>query len=489
MPLSATDCLPYQVRGGGLGSLAEEALSAKDAAAGRAASELTPRPPKGAPPDRFGGGPNRRRRSQMVQGALIHLAKEDEARPLHEQLRNALARQAVRVIDLFKQWDMSQDMSLSRHEFLVGVRKLGLPVDDAAIHQCFDEWDVDGSGTLALTEFNTILRRGSSIALPSHLRFDAEKMARRRRHRAEQMRIKLSTKVARALVRKQRLARKARTERGKMGPGSGSGSGSSLGLGSGSGSGGDAMSSAQRQVLQRLGADPDMLVAALARFDTDGDASVSRREFHLALPTLGVQIDKATIDALYDSMDINGDGQVSLTHVAKAMRDALVPGSKLAKRQFDGSHTSKLVRFGDTSHRPLHEQLHDELVRNAVRVLDFFRDMDSDGNGEVDRAEFAQALPLLGLHAPPEAVAACFDLFDKDGAGTITFRRMNKLLREAKHNKALKTAQRKRVEVVEEVVQVVDSAALKFAMMRECSKLQPVRLNKESDDPYSLSVA
>ena len=63
-------------------------------------------------------------------------------------------------------------------------------------------------------------------------------------------------------------------------------------------------------MLQRLGADPDMLVAALARFDTDGDASVSRREFHQALPTLGVQIDKATIDALYDSMDINGDGQV-----------------------------------------------------------------------------------------------------------------------------------------------------------------------------------
>ena len=471
----ATDCLPYQVRGGGLGSLAEEALSAKDAAAGRAASELTPRPPKGAPPDRFGGGPNRRRRSQMVQGASIHLAKEDEARPLHEQLRNALARQAVRVIDLFKQWDMSQDMSLSRHEFLVGVRKLGLPVDDAAIRKCFDEWDVDGSGTLALTEFNTILRRGASITLPSHLRFDTDKLARRRRHRAELMRFKLSTKVARALVRKQRLARKARTEGGKMG--------------SGSGSGGDAMSSAQRQVLQRLGADPDMLVAALARFDTDGDASVSRREFHLALPTLGVQIDKATIDALYDSMDFNGDGQVSLTHLAKAMRDALVPGNKLAKRQFDGSHTSKLVRFGDTSNRPLHEQLHDELVRNAVRVLDFFRDMDSDGNGEVDRAEFAQALPLLGLHAPPEAVAACFDLFDKDGAGKITFRRLNKLLREAKHNKALKTAQRKRVEVVEEVVQVVDSAALKFAMMRECSKLQPVRLNKESDDPYSLSAA
>ena len=37
---------------------------------------------------------------------------------------------------------------------------------------------------------------------------------------------------------------------------------------------------------------------------------------------------------------------------------------------------------------------------NAVRVIDLFREWDTDGNGMIDRDEFRKAMPELGFHAP-----------------------------------------------------------------------------------------
>ena len=94
---------------------------------------LTPQPPKGAP-TRV-AAPRRKPKRRVVGGSgggvlgSFQLSSEDNAKPMAEQLRNALTRQAARVIDLFREWDTSQDMSLSRKEFLDGVTRLGLPVD------------------------------------------------------------------------------------------------------------------------------------------------------------------------------------------------------------------------------------------------------------------------------------------------------------------------------------------------------------------------
>ena len=41
--------------------------------------------------------------------------------------------------------------------------------------------------------------------------------------------------------------------------------------------------------------------------------------------------------------------------------------------------------------------LRDALFHHAVRVIDLFREWDSDASGKVNKTEFAQALPSLGL--------------------------------------------------------------------------------------------
>ena len=75
-----------------------------------------------------------------------------------EQLRSALTKSAVRVIDLLRDWDFNGDGVVSRREFIKGIKMLGLPGGSFA-GQLFDSWDVNNSGTVDMRELNKVLRR------------------------------------------------------------------------------------------------------------------------------------------------------------------------------------------------------------------------------------------------------------------------------------------------------------------------------------------
>ena len=141
---------------------------------------------------------------------------EDDDRPYAVQLRDTLSKQAVRVIDLFREWDEDGDGTVSKLEFRKAMPMIGLdvPLDEidkvrspAPIHrpppthrpaptalrhhahrpirtyvcshvsvifarvltQLFDEWDPDGSGVLELRELNKLLRRGGEVTLDAKM--------------------------------------------------------------------------------------------------------------------------------------------------------------------------------------------------------------------------------------------------------------------------------------------------------------------------------
>ena len=76
------------------------------------------------------------------------------------QLREALARNAVRVGDLFREWDDGNSGTVTRAEFHRGMRELGFEASEEAIDEVFNSWDPDGSGILELREVERQLRRG-----------------------------------------------------------------------------------------------------------------------------------------------------------------------------------------------------------------------------------------------------------------------------------------------------------------------------------------
>ena len=94
-------------------------------------------------------------------------------KPIQEQLRDALVKQGVKVITLFREWDEDGDGTVSKKEFRKAMPLLGLDVPRADIDALFDSWDPDGSGKLAMKEVEKQLRRGSEIELDAKMQAGA----------------------------------------------------------------------------------------------------------------------------------------------------------------------------------------------------------------------------------------------------------------------------------------------------------------------------
>ena len=62
-------------------------------------------------------------------------------------------------------------------------------------------------------------------------------------------------------------------------------------------------------------------------------------------------------------------------------------------------------------------------------MLDLFRSWDTDGDGEVSRAEFHRAMPELGLDVEKHDIDALFDEWDRDGGGSLDLKELQKVLR------------------------------------------------------------
>ena len=77
------------------------------------------------------------------------------------QLREALSKNMVRVVDLFREWDTNGDGTVNKAEFRKAMPKLGLRVPASDVDALFDSWDPDGSGTVEINELSRVLRQGS----------------------------------------------------------------------------------------------------------------------------------------------------------------------------------------------------------------------------------------------------------------------------------------------------------------------------------------
>ena len=75
---------------------------------------------------------------------------ESSDKTVAEQLREALSKAAVRVGDLFRDWDDDNSGTVSREEFHKAMAELQFNVPASEIDALFSEWDPDGSGVLAV---------------------------------------------------------------------------------------------------------------------------------------------------------------------------------------------------------------------------------------------------------------------------------------------------------------------------------------------------
>jgi len=78
---------------------------------------------------------------------------------IQQQIRRALAANAVRVMDLFREWDENNDGFLSADEFQKAMPLLGIHAAKAEIDELFHSMDGDNDGIVTFKEFNRTLRK------------------------------------------------------------------------------------------------------------------------------------------------------------------------------------------------------------------------------------------------------------------------------------------------------------------------------------------
>ena len=327
----------------------------------------------------------------------------DDVEALATALRNAIAKQGDRVKDVFKALDKDGDGSVSQKEFSDGILGLGLPlakeqfahIDGApspahpppqsCVHTrrlwpcnvpcdspppasstgLFALLDADSSGSIDYRELNKKLRK------------DALQLGSRNK----------------SPLRK-RSGSPSKSTSFTLGDVDGDGDGQVDS---------DEMVAALKKALKE---NATRIIDLFKEWDEDGDGNVSKKEFLKALPQLGIDVDKETASTLFDAFDPDGGGDISYKELSSKLHDkddaALEASIRKASQRSAAlkkqrkTHLSKEERQGgayalrdgpmgkssqlqgldidEESDVPVAQQLRNALSKNAMRVIDLFRE-------------------------------------------------------------------------------------------------------------------
>ena len=205
------------------------------------------------------------------------------------------------------------------------------------------------------------------------------------------------------------------------------------------------------------------VIDVLHAWDEDRNGMVDKREFAKAVRSLGFEVDRADAEAVFDSLDADGSGQLEYKELnvmlrkgagSEATKSKLKRGPRQADQGRAAACTNKnlnanynamrtqalppLVRLEATSELSVQEQLHDALKTHNVKLIDLFREWDDDGNGALDKKELRQAVAALGFEAPRKEIDALFDSIDDDSSGWIEYEELKDALREKNAKRATK---------------------------------------------------
>jgi len=90
----------------------------------------------------------------------------ESAISIDEQVMARLRKHAVRVIDIFRQWDEDHDGLVSRKEFRKAMAVLGLEMTREDADGIFDRFDEDGSGQISYAEMKKALKKPATKKQP-----------------------------------------------------------------------------------------------------------------------------------------------------------------------------------------------------------------------------------------------------------------------------------------------------------------------------------
>lgn len=187
-------------------------------------------------------------------------------------------------------------------------------------------------------------------------------------------------------------------------------------------------------------------VDLFATLDTDQSGTIDRRELHNTLAQMGLDVNKEQTESLFSMLDVDRSGDITIAEFLQRMRklqlerraaakadarrkatEAQKLGEAEAKRaaatraRLDGYE--KLGRVDERLRSAKADQalmrIVQHIIENKLKMVDVFNRMDADDSGFIDKTELQTTMHELGLELSlEEAAEVCSDL-DVDGDGTV----------------------------------------------------------------------
>ena len=185
-----------------------------------------------------------------------------------------------------------------------------------------------------------------------------------------------------------------------------------------------------------------------AILDKNGDKKITKMEFRTGIKKLDKDLAAYTteeVDALYDRMDKDHDGELVVKELGLALKELPGQARAMAAREAEAlakgqacreraeavvaqlevvkvwEEAAKELELLKVNGPPVEARLGALLLKKNLKPTDVFAKWDADGNGAIDRAEFDGHLKQLGLEATDEELAHAFTLLDIDGNGEIDY--------------------------------------------------------------------
>ena len=205
-----------------------------------------------------------------------------------EGLRAALTANSTRVIDTFRKLDKDGDGTITRAEFGGALPLLGFDASRTDLtDELFKMFDSDGGGTISFDELNQKLRQGAAVELAAELKAGA----------VGAIELKARNKIAPGSSRRHLLGEQ----------------GSSIVIKKVTVAG----------VRKALAASYSRVIDFFKLMDKNGDGAVTKHEFRAGLGLLGIDKSQASmeaIDALFDSFDMDGSGELTFNELKTILR-------------------------------------------------------------------------------------------------------------------------------------------------------------------------
>ena len=153
-------------------------------------------------------------------------------------------------------------------------------------------------------------------------------------------------------------------------------------------------------------------------FDKDGNGMLSMDEVRLGLQNIGVNLDEDELEILGEMFDPNGTGEIYYRDFAFRLGAAPTAG-----KTFQPIVPEDVSKYRFTVTHGKHSllgQIAQSVELRATNVRKVFRQLDRDGNGQLDMNELRIGLRHLGFDLNDEQFAQIVRLVDVDGDGQIT---------------------------------------------------------------------